>query len=277
MIMAAAQPPPVAPPANAPAATMMMPSLNVNAGLPGAPAPAAGGQPSATMFFGAAQVERFARLILVKGHTQFGTQWRLQAGETVIGRNQGMVIFPDDEYLADKHCRLEFRGDDLWLVPEKTTNGVYMQLKGKAPLSPGSEFIAGSSRFRILPDQERATVLTAGNDDSKPYGSMSQDLNILLQRVAVDPRMTETYARPQRLLSVGRSGCDLNFPTDGYLSTRHVQLMREDTGYMLEDLKSRNGTFIRCDHEVKLKHGDGLLIGEQVMRVEVIAGLPQPG
>jgi pSer/pThr/pTyr-binding forkhead associated (FHA) protein len=267
------------PPANAPAATMMMPSLNVNAGLPnlGGGAPAAGA-PSATMFFGAAQVERVARLILIKGHTQFGTQWRLQAAETVIGKNQGMVLFPEDPYLADKHCTLQFRGDELWVVPERTTNGVWLQLKGEVELLPGAEFIAGGSRFRLVPDHERALAVAAPTDDTRQFGVPADNLKILLMRMADTPAKSETYARPQRLLSIGRHGCDLNFASDGYLSTRHAQVTRDADRYILEDLNSRNGTFYRIDDERKLSHGDGLLLGEQVMRVEVKMGIPgMPG
>lgn len=222
------------------------------------------------MFFGAATVERFARLILVKGHTQFGTQWRLQAGQTVIGRNAGMVIFPDDKHLADKHCRLEFRGDELWIVPEQTTNGVYLQVKGKAPLAPGGEVVCGSQRFRALPDEERTQVISGDDSDTRLYGSQAVVLNLVVMRVCEDPRFSEVYARPQRILSIGRAGCDLNFPDDAYLSTRHAQLSRDDDGgLVVEDLGSRNGTFARIEGERKLSHGDAIMIGEQVMRVEV--------
>lgn len=246
--------------ANAPvAATMFMPQVQQPSGAP-----------SATMFFGAATVERYARLILVKGHTQFGTQWRLQGGQTVIGRNAGVVIFPDDKHLADKHCRLEFRGDDLWVVPEKTTNGVFLQVKGKAPLAPGGEVVCGSQRFRALPDEERPPVLAGDGTDTSLYGSVVTALNLVVMRVCEDPRYAEVYARPQRILSVGRSGCDLNFPTDPFLSTRHAQLSRGDDGTLyVEDLGSRNGTFVRIEGERKLSHGDAIMLGEQVMRVEV--------
>lgn len=253
-------------PANAPvASTMFMPQVQQPSGAP-----------SATMFFGAATVERYARLILVKGHTQFGTQWRLQGGQTVIGRNAGVVIFPDDKHLADKHCRLEFRGDELWVVPEQTTNGVYLQAKGKVALSPGGEVVCGSQRFRALPDEERAPVLAGDGSDTQLYGSQVNALNLVVMRVCADPRYSEVYARPQRILSVGRSGCDLNFPTDPFLSTRHAQLSRgDDGGLFVEDLGSRNGTFVRIDGERKLAHGDAIMLGEQVMRVEVSLGVPR--
>ncbi len=270
------------------AATMMMAPVSAAPGASAAaPAAAAtmfmpqvqqppGGAPSATLFFGAATVERFARLILVKGHTQFGTQWRLQGGQTVIGRNAGVVIFPDDKHLADKHCRLEFRGDELWVVPEQTLNGVYVQVKGKAPVSAGGEVICGSQRFRAQPDDERAQVLRGDDTDTSLYGSQVNALNLVVTRVCSDPRFSETYARPQRILSIGRGGCDLNFPDDPFLSTRHAQLSRgDDGGLFVEDLGSRNGTFLRTLGERKLTHGDAIMIGEQVMRVEVSLSVPR--
>lgn len=267
MLMAAAPglPKPI-PQAPTGGATMFMPQVQ----QPG------GAAPSATMFFGAATVERFARLILVKGHTQFGTQWRLQAGKTVIGRNHGLVIFPDDPHLADKHCSLEFRGDELWVVPEATTNGVSVQVRGKAPVPPGGEVVCGSQRFRAIRDEERAPVVNDDDSDTRLYGSQGAALNLVVMRVCADARFSEVYARPQRILSVGRSGCDLNFPDDAYLSTRHAQLSLTDDGSLqVEDLGSRNGTFVRIHGERKLAHGDAIMLGEQVMRVEVSLSVPR--
>ena len=136
--------------------TMVMPAMKFAASSPVAGhAPQAGG-PTATMVFGAATVERVAKLILVRGHSQFGSQWRLQSGETVIGRTDGMVLFPDDTALAGRHARLVWRGVDLMLEPEQTTNGVYLRLRQPVRLQAGDEFLVGAQRLRVLANEDRA-------------------------------------------------------------------------------------------------------------------------
>lgn len=277
-----AAPVPPSAPGNAPARTQMMAKAPAPAGI--APPQGAtlmmpslgdlgGGAPSATMFFGAATVERFARLILVKGHTQLGSQWRLQAGQTVIGRSQGVVLFPDDAYLSPTHCRLEFRGEDLFLVTEPTPNGVFVKITGQVPLRPGDELVVGTQRMRLLSSDDRAQVLPPEDGDTRLLGSLiRRDEPIILERLGAPEGMNEVFVRPQRLLSIGRAQCDLTFPDDPYLSTRHVQLVRGPQGVVLEDLQSRNGTYVRVHGERKLAHGDAIMLGEQVLRVELAMG-----
>jgi hypothetical protein len=261
----------VTPGGTGPAGTMVMPSLSVP--KPSTPQPTQA--PSATMFFGAASVERFARLTLVKGHTQFGTQWRLQAGETVIGRTSGMVLFPDDSYLAGRHCRVEFRGEDLWLVPEDERNGVYLRIRQPENLAFGGDFVIGVQRMRLIGPAElpRAVNGPAAGDDTRLLGTEVPVDSFAVKRVFQDPNLAEVYFRPQRVLSIGRARCDVNFPDDPFLSGRHAQLTRTTTGATLEDLGSRNGTFIRVVGDRKLGHGDVIMLGEQVLRVEVSLSL----
>lgn len=242
--------------------------------------PRAGGlappSPTATMFFGAASAERYARLLLVRGSTDFGTQWRLQASQTVIGRNHGAVIFPDDDSLADKHCTLEFRGDELWLVPEPSRNGVFLQLRSRTVITDGAEFVCGSQRFGMLRSDARETLLRTTEEGTTLCGSPLPSTSLHVRRMAARPHHEERYLRAQRVLTIGRSGCDLNYASDGFLSTRHAQVGRDDDDTLfLEDLGSRNGTFVRVYAPYRLHHGDTLLLGAQVMRVELSLGLPR--
>jgi len=242
------------------------------AALPAPSAPAAAA-PSPTMFFGAVTVERSAKLILVRGHTQFGTQWRLQAGETALGRNSGVVLFPDDNALADRHARLVFRGADLFVEPLPSTNGVFIRLREPARLHQGDEFIVGAQRLRLLHDHERPVAASAVVDAAGTHlqGSAVRpgQSTLALARITSDPTHTEVYVRYQRLLTLGRTTCDVNFAADGFVSERHAQLTQVGDHVLLEDLKSRNGTYARVSGPWKLAHGDLLLAGEQVLRVEL--------
>lgn len=188
-----------------------------------------------------------------------------------IGRNSGVVLFPDDAALADRHARLVFVGADLFVEPLPSTNGVFIRLRAPAKLHDGDEFIVGEQRLRLLSDGERPVAVTEIPPGTKLLGSTTRTNapTLALARITPDPRQGEVYVRQQRLLTLGRTTCDVNFPVDGFVSERHAQLTHEGSHVLLEDLKSRNGTYVRVTGPWKLAHGDLLLVGEQVLRVEL--------
>lgn len=62
-------------------------------------------------------------------------------------------------------------------------------------------------------------------------------------------------------------GVDIAFPGDAFVSRRgHAVVTREGDAYVLEDLGSSNGTFIRIRGEAELRPGDYIGIGGQVFR-----------
>jgi pSer/pThr/pTyr-binding forkhead associated (FHA) protein len=64
---------------------------------------------------------------------------------------------------------------------------------------------------------------------------------------------------------------DLNFPADVYMSGRHASVEERDGKYLLTDLDSRNGTYVRIKAERPLSHGDYVFIGRRLLRVEMNA------
>lgn len=249
------------------------PVLGGVGGLPPFASPPRGSpaQPAATMVFGAATAERVAKLVLVRGQSQFGNQWRLQAAETVLGRTDGVVLFPDDTALAPRHCRLSWQGTELWLTPEPTTNGVFLRVNVPTPIGPGDEVVVGAQRLRVLADADRLLHMTSPDPSTRVLGSVVRSGPVIsLLRIAPNAAEHEVFHRHQRVLTLGRNRCDVNFPRDGFVSERHAQLTRTDEGpLLLEDLRSRNGTYLRARRPVKLAHGDLLLLGDKVLRVEL--------
>jgi pSer/pThr/pTyr-binding forkhead associated (FHA) protein len=70
---------------------------------------------------------------------------------------------------------------------------------------------------------------------------------------------------------IGREDADLNFPLDVFMSGNHAKLERQGDQFLLTDLQSRNGTFVRVRGEQELVHGDYLFLGKQLLRVEMTA------
>jgi pSer/pThr/pTyr-binding forkhead associated (FHA) protein len=65
---------------------------------------------------------------------------------------------------------------------------------------------------------------------------------------------------------IGRENCDLNYPQDSMLSSRHASLVLSEGKLVLKDLDSQNGSFIRQRQDSELVPGDIFLLGRELFR-----------
>lgn len=252
--------PGVVAPALPQSSTMVMPAMH--AATLGAP-------PQHTLARPGATADQAGRLMLVRGQSSSGTQWRINDGELVVGRAVGTVRFSNDSAIAKRHCRVVRRGAEHWLEPEETTNGVFLRVRERTMIATGDEFVVGAQRLRVLATDERVLRMVPAHD-TPVLGSIVRPFPpIALLRVAADPALHEAYFRCQRLLTLGRSNCDVNFAQDTFVSERHAQISSTAAGLVLEDLRSRNGTYVRVRAPIALTHGDLILVSENVLRFEL--------
>lgn len=80
----------------------------------------------------------------------------------------------------------------------------------------------------------------------------------------------QTYPLADETTELGRKEGNIILPDDPYLSPRHARLTAQGGRYFLKDLASTNGVFIRIREKTRLHHGDTVLIGQQVLRFEVL-------
>lgn len=80
----------------------------------------------------------------------------------------------------------------------------------------------------------------------------------------------ETYALGDEI-TVGRGGgCGIVLPEDGFVSTVHARVFRRGDEVFVEDLGSRNGTFLNGDRiaaSARLRRGDRVQFGQTVVEV----------
>ena len=70
---------------------------------------------------------------------------------------------------------------------------------------------------------------------------------------------------------VGSREGEIVLSDDPYLSPRHARLERRDDTFVLRDLDSVNGVYARLREPFVLSSGDMFLIGQQVLRFEVLS------
>lgn len=76
--------------------------------------------------------------------------------------------------------------------------------------------------------------------------------------------------------TIGRDRGDLVIDGDPFLSTRHAMIRKERDQYLLQDLGSRNGTFIHIRGEAELLPGDEMMMGSQIFRFRIERGADDP-
>jgi pSer/pThr/pTyr-binding forkhead associated (FHA) protein len=101
-----------------------------------------------------------------------------------------------------------------------------------------------------------------------------------MEFVFVEEKPMEGTQRPvQAGTTVGRAGADVAL-TDPEVSRRHAVFHQVDAGLGVEDLDSRNGTYVN-DQPIKgittLSDGDVVRFGNTVWRLGAAAQAPEPG
>jgi ribosomal protein L40E len=207
------------------------------------------------------------KLILIRGISGEGRQFQLGATPSTVGRS-GAIAFPEDPYVGQLHGTFSFRGDDLIVKDEGAGNGIYVRLREPQALRPGDMFSIGEHLLRYNGISAAPPVPVARHGSPR-----TSDRLQVIEEVLEGGTIGRVCKRPGPTVTIGRVGCDLSFAGDGFISAKHAELTLSGETAFLRDLSSANGTFLRVQpHADKvLKHGDYLLLGRELLRVEVSA------
>ena len=221
-------------------------------------------------YFGSMQAPGKARLILIRGtEGADGLSYLLQGQEHVAGRS-GQIPFPNDAWISDRHANFIYRGEKLVVRDEGSLNGVYVRVRQPTPVQPGDNFLCGEQVFRL----EATPKDTSGPDPDQTYfySSPKRPSPFRLVQVLRGGADGMVYCARDNNVQIGREDSEMNFPDDIYMSGRHAKIeLSPDGSYVLHDLGSRNGTYVRIRGERELAHGDYLFVGQQLLRVEQTA------
>jgi pSer/pThr/pTyr-binding forkhead associated (FHA) protein len=212
--------------------------------------------------------ESFAVLTLTRGNGPLGASFRLNPGETTIGRGDAELMFPDDPFLSPIHASFRLSGGLLMVRDLGSRNGVFQRVFYPLAIEPGDQLVAGSQLFcyrgSSLPLRQGLRREPGVDVFGSPRRTGWRAL-VHLHQGGIDGAVTLF----ERSLVVGRRGCHINLPADAYLSHEHFRLDATGSGAILTDLGSLNGTFLRRRGEFAVRQGDHLLLGQQYYRVEV--------
>jgi predicted amidophosphoribosyltransferase len=89
-----------------------------------------------------------ARLVLIVDGEDTGNEYDIKS-DTVIGRTDGGITFPHDDYMSGRHARIAKRGDKFTLIDEDSRNGSFIRIKKQVDLQTGDYVLLGKQLFRF--------------------------------------------------------------------------------------------------------------------------------
>ncbi len=103
------------------------------------------------MVFGTPEVQRVARLVQYTTEGVGRDVHYLYRDETVIGREQGDIVFTDDPFMSRRHATISIdRASRRFVLRDLgSSNGTALRIRGERKLSAGDQFRVGRHLFRF--------------------------------------------------------------------------------------------------------------------------------
>ena len=215
-------------------------------------------------------------LVLVSEMATEVARFERKQTTTTIGRSEGDIRFPDDQFISPLHSKLSWEEGRLEVRDLGSRNGTWVFLEAPYRLTDGDLILIGSQvlRFRRLgyPGPH-----TAEADATKRMGSMTPSADIAsLTQLRTDGSSRDVIQlSPGRDVHIGRERGDWIFPYDPSMSAQHATVRSEDADFVLVDDHSRNGVAIAARGAMTLQHGSRIMVGDKLLRVE-LPGATEP-
>ena len=103
------------------------------------------------LVFGTPEVDRHTRLVRYSTEGVGRDVYYLFRDETILGRENGDIVFTDDPFLSRKHAALRVDGSTglATLQDLGSSNGTALRVRGRVSLRAGDQFRMGRHLFRF--------------------------------------------------------------------------------------------------------------------------------
>jgi pSer/pThr/pTyr-binding forkhead associated (FHA) protein len=128
---------------------------------------------------------------------------------------------------------------------------------GPTPASPAERWQPASPAAAVPP-----TVVTSA--------PRTDAASARLVAILKDGSDGQVYPLTQDQVDVGSHEGDVVLRDDPYMSPRHARICRRGDTFVLRDLDSTNGVYVRIRQPVDVSDGDMILIGQEVLRFEAL-------
>ncbi len=218
----------------------------------------------------AAQVFPNFKLQHIRKDGSVGGEHSLKNNKLTIGKSQGDLQFAGDSQLAPLHAKFYAEGSQLLVEDLSEGRGVYVRLIATYTLQDGDVIMMGKE---VMKFREKADALSAAASTGTTVLDMSE---MLAEPVAQFVKLTAEgkeddvkYPLLESEITWGRNKGTYIFPEDGFMSRSHAKVYQRGDSYFLEDVGSRNGTFIKVRGAAPVPQGAMVLAGGQLLKVTI--------
>ena len=201
-----------------------------------------------------------ARLLLPEGDrrsVEIGTRG------VMLGSGLDELGLPGDPRASGGEARLVVSDGRLYIEPSRESVNVYRRIDREHRLREGDVVLIGDVAAAFVQVDPPAAVDGArqvvGGSSNAPCGRL-----VFLRR---DGSPGPVHDLPAGKTVLGRTDGHLNFPNDARLSRRHALFFASDQGVTLEDMESRNGTYLRVRERQELRADDALRVGSAGVQI----------
>src|ERR1017187_2910178 len=189
-----------------------------------------------------------------------GRSFRLQVVD-------GNGTFPADLHMAPLNARVFV--DDGQLFVQDLSQGaesIFIRVAGGYTLQNEDVVLMGN---QVLKFREISGAMSVAAERG---ATLNEVANVLQEAVAdlvqVNPKGGAPVRCPLSLPEVylGRTKGTYTFPADKLMSRSHARILQRAEDFILEDLDSRNGTFVKVRGTVPLAVNGMVLLGNQLLR-----------
>ena len=228
------------------------------------PVPAAASSPSprrATDQAGGAAPQRL-ELLDEQGATR--RAFSLGAQRFWLGSHPECDAHLDDPHISPWHAMVMRTAEHKVMLHDvRSVNGVFLAIADAFQLEDGDEIALGAQRFVFRSRTEPPLYRhPAGPYEAVAMGAPKPPSGLYphLVRLLRGGQIAALYPL-DRALRIGRGAVEISCPQDLALDERHALIERRGPHFMLQDLGSRGGTYLRVHGSVELFPGDRFLIG----------------
>ncbi len=197
-----------------------------------------------------------------------GDEHPLKDGKLKVGRTEGDLLFATDTKMSPVHGRFFVDRGQLFVEDLSGGAGVFVRLIAIYTLQDRDVILTGRQmlQFRAKADLMKKAAAT-GTTIMDMSTALNDSVAELVRMTAQGPDETGRFPINQEEVILGRSRGTYTFNDDGFMSGSHARIYQRGEDFFLEDMGSRNGTFVRVRGSAPVPVGAGVLMGGQLLKV----------
>jgi class 3 adenylate cyclase len=185
-----------------------------------------------------------------------------------VGSTEGDVKFPEDSTIRAVQARFSLEEGQPMVEDVSKKGSIFVRLIATYTLEQADIVAMGARLFKFV---SKPDFVTAATLLGKTLSNVSELLNesaakfVLVNRDGSEQQ--ENYPLLQEEVSFGRINGTYTFSDDPLMSRSHARVYHRGEDFFLEDLRTRNGTFVKVRGKAPVPFEAPVLLGRQVFRI----------